>query len=183
MRRSITVGRRRRVIPLLFERLECRVNPGFLAPLAYDVGQGPVSVAVADVNEDGIPDLIVANKFSNDLSVLLGNGDGTFQVAGNVSAGIQPTSVAVGDFNGDGVLDLVECRHSSDGSPNGSAIRLSLDSARRRLRGINGRFAAISKLPWNRPPMHPRRLLDTRPSAPTLITRLSEGVTHDQTWR
>jgi hypothetical protein len=43
------------------------------------VGTNPFSVAVADVNGDGIPDLIVANQLDNTVSVLLGNGDGTFQ--------------------------------------------------------------------------------------------------------
>jgi hypothetical protein len=48
----------------------------------------------------------VANSGSNTVSVLLGNGDGTFQSASNFPAGRGPVSVAVGDFNGDGKLDL-----------------------------------------------------------------------------
>ena len=65
------------------------------------------SVAVGDFNGDGALDLVVANRFSNNVSVLLGNGDGTFRTAVNYAAGSSPLSVAVGDFNGDGVLDLV----------------------------------------------------------------------------
>ena len=40
------------------------------------------------------------------MSVLLGNGDGTFQAAVNYAVGNAPYSVAVGDFNGDGKPDL-----------------------------------------------------------------------------
>ncbi len=47
----------------------------------------------------------MANSASHSLSVLLGNGDGTFQAA-NFGVGFQPRSVAVGDFNGDGRQDL-----------------------------------------------------------------------------
>jgi hypothetical protein len=63
-------------------------------------------VAVGDFNGDGIQDLAVANWGSNTVSVLLGNGDGTFQAARNFAAGSHPSSVAVGDFNGDGIQDL-----------------------------------------------------------------------------
>jgi hypothetical protein len=63
---------------LLLERLESRVVPGFLAPLAFDTGSLPVSVAVGDFNGDGRLDLAVANFYSDNVSVLLGNGDGRF---------------------------------------------------------------------------------------------------------
>src|SRR5262249_97265 len=66
----------------------------------------PHAVAFGYFNGDGIPDLAVANVFSNTVSVLLGNGDGTFQRARNFGVGVGPASVAVGDFNGDGRPDL-----------------------------------------------------------------------------
>src|SRR5216684_615045 len=72
----------------------------------FGAGTGPLSVAVGDFNRDGLPDLAVANASSQDVSVLLGNGDGTFQTARNFATGPRPVSVVVGDFNGDGVEDL-----------------------------------------------------------------------------
>src|SRR5262249_56724322 len=53
-----------------------------------------------------LPDLVVANFGSSNVSVLLGNGDGTFQTAVNVPIRGHPYSVAVGDFDRDGRLDL-----------------------------------------------------------------------------
>jgi hypothetical protein len=97
---------RRSFRPLRLEPLEQLMLPGFLAPLAFDAGSAPSSVAVADFNGDGIKDLAVANLGSANVSVLLGNGDGTFQDAVNYAAGTEPISVAVGDFNGDTIPDL-----------------------------------------------------------------------------
>lgn len=77
------------------------------------------SVAVADVNRDGKPDIVVANMSSNTVSVLLGNGDGTFQAAITYDSGFEPISVAVADVNGDGNPDLIvtnqRCGSGCDG--------------------------------------------------------------------
>jgi Bacterial Ig-like domain (group 3)/FG-GAP-like repeat len=81
----------------------------FQTPVSYDSGgsQG-ISVAVADVNGDGKPDLLIANYFSASIGVLLGKGDGTFlPVVTYNSGGKQPNSVAVADVNGDNKPDLI----------------------------------------------------------------------------
>jgi hypothetical protein len=78
-------------------------------------GTDALSVAVADVNGDGYPDLIVANNCASDSNcangtagVLLGNGDGTFQTAVAFgSGGFFADSVAVADVNGDGKPDVM----------------------------------------------------------------------------
>ena len=87
----------------------------FQAAVAYDSG-GPLasSVAIADVNGDGKPDLLVVNHSSTTgvgdgtVAVLLGDGDGTFQAALNYDTGaLQSEAVAVADVNGDGEPDLI----------------------------------------------------------------------------
>jgi uncharacterized repeat protein (TIGR01451 family) len=78
----------------------------FANAVTYPVGTSPSAVIVADFNGDGKLDLAVANSGSNNVSVLLGNGDGTLKPSMNFSAGNGPSAIAVGDFNGDGKLDL-----------------------------------------------------------------------------
>jgi hypothetical protein len=77
----------------------------------FPVGTMPVAMAVADVNGDGLADLIVANLESDNISVLLGSRGGGFSPAPGspIAEGdaYQPVAVAVGDFNGDGKPDLV----------------------------------------------------------------------------
>src|SRR5207249_1675711 len=80
------------------------------------VGTGPAFVALGDVNGDGKLDLVTANFQSNNVTVLLGNGSGTFTAAGGspVAVGLAPYTVAVGDVNGDGKLDLVTANEGSN---------------------------------------------------------------------
>jgi len=68
----------------------------------YTVGNGPVSVALSDVNGDKKLDIIAANRLDKTVSVLLGNGDGTFQQQTNYALGGAPVALAVGDVNNDG---------------------------------------------------------------------------------
>ncbi len=56
----------------------------------------------------------MANYDSNNVSVLLGNGDGTFQAAVNYDTGTGPRSIATGDFNSDGNTDLVVANTDSN---------------------------------------------------------------------
>ena len=70
-------------------------------------GYGEEKVIAADFNGDGKADLAVSNYLSNTVSILLGNGDGTFVASLAASAtGTQPVDIQAGDFNGDGKLDL-----------------------------------------------------------------------------
>ena len=80
----------------------------------FPAGNFPNSVAVADLDGDGFPDLVTANFGSDDVSLLLGNGDGSFQAAVSLGAGDGPFSVAVADLDRDGFPDLVTANFSSD---------------------------------------------------------------------
>ena len=66
-----------------------------------------------DFNGDRVPDLAVADFASDTVSVLLGNGDGTFRPAFSFGTGDGPVSVTVGDFNHDGTQDLAVANFSS----------------------------------------------------------------------
>jgi hypothetical protein len=84
------------------------INTGGASPAAPPAtGSSPVALAVADFNGDGKPDLAVVNNTSpGTVSILLGNGDGTFEPQVQYATGNTPVALAVADFNGDGKLDL-----------------------------------------------------------------------------
>jgi hypothetical protein len=82
-------------------------------PASSNAGSSPFYVGTGEFNGDGKLDLIVANLASNDISVFLGNGDGTFQAAVNYVTGSAPRSVGVGDFNGDGKLDMAVANNNN----------------------------------------------------------------------
>ncbi|MCP5526590.1 MAG: VCBS repeat-containing protein, partial [Verrucomicrobiales bacterium] len=71
------------------------------------VGSNPYDIAQGDLNGDGVPDLVVPNISSDNVSVLLGNGDGTFQPAVNYAAGNGPIAATVGEVNGDSFFDVI----------------------------------------------------------------------------
>ena len=80
----------------------------FGTPVTFGSGvQGSDSIAVADFNRDGKPDLVLSSIDAATLSVLLGTGDGGFQPAVNVATNIYLWSVVAGDVDGDGKEDLV----------------------------------------------------------------------------
>ncbi len=88
--------------------LDPMTTPFFLTNAGkFDTGGVPHSVAVADLNGDGKLDLAVANYGTDNVGVLLGNGDDVFQTPKSYDTGKGPASIAVADVNGDGSLDLV----------------------------------------------------------------------------
>lgn len=103
----------------------------FAAPVSYATGVNAHGVVAADFNNDGKPDLAVADSGANAVSVLLGRGDGTFQAAANYAVASQPKSVAAADLNGDGWVDLVT---ANQGGGNVSVL----------LNRRNGTFAAAA---------------------------------------
>jgi hypothetical protein len=93
-------------------------SSGVTSPIAtrnshFPVGAAPGSVEIADLNNDGKPDIVVANEQSNNVTILLGDGRGGFtQAKGSpFPAGHDPNDIAIGDFNRDGKLDLAFANH------------------------------------------------------------------------
>ena len=79
----------------------------FAPPASYTVGTNPYDGALGDFNGDGKPDLAVANNSTHNISVLLGNGDGTFGAKTDYDVGQQAYGVVITDLNSDGKLDIV----------------------------------------------------------------------------
>ena len=79
------------------------------------MGNGPDAIVAGDFTGDGHTDLAVANELDDDVSVLLGNGDGTFQNQVTYPVGTDPIALVAGDFNGDGRTDLAVADYGSKG--------------------------------------------------------------------
>ena len=114
-----------------FSVLICNDIPAcvFERQAIYDLGSSPSSIALGDINSDGILDVVATNKGDNNVSLLLGNGDGTFKCQTTLSVGTAPCSVALGDLNSDLNLDIVTANGDSNnisillGNGNGSFNR------------------------------------------------------------
>ncbi|MFN4251870.1 FG-GAP repeat domain-containing protein [Deinococcus sp.] len=80
----------------------------------YTVGTAPSDVGTGDLNGDGRLDAFTSNAGSGDVSILLGNGDGTLQPATSVAVGAGPESIDRADLNGDGQLDLITANRTAN---------------------------------------------------------------------
>lgn len=67
---------------------------------------GATTLAGGDLNNDGLPDLVVVSSFSDNLTILLNDEDGTFKKGPQISTGARPTDVVIADLNGNGNQDL-----------------------------------------------------------------------------
>src|SRR5262249_7011537 len=82
----------------------------FAGPVGYAFG-GAATVSGGDLNGDGYPDLVITGHASDAVSVLLNNGNGTFQDPVDFGTGDYTTKVSVADLDGDGYPDLVAVNH------------------------------------------------------------------------
>ena len=86
-------------------------QPGVYYPVAPETytGASPVALSIADVNGDGFNDIVSSNFLSGDVTVFLGNGNGTVRIPtiGYATGGSPHSPALVADFNNDGKADLV----------------------------------------------------------------------------
>ncbi len=103
---------------ILFDPANCRFAPSPLPCFSQvvDVGDTPLSLAVADVNHDEFLDLVTANNGSDDVSVLLRQSNGTFapHQRSPFPVGREPRSVVAADFNADKIIDLATANGGTD---------------------------------------------------------------------
>ena len=99
-------------------------NVFLTAAVSGSGGTGTVSLAVADLNNDGKLDYVTANQGNNSVGVFLGNGDGTFKALTSISVACNPVRVTVADLNGDGKPDLAVSAPGCSPGTNGVAILL-----------------------------------------------------------
>lgn len=104
---------------------------------SYPVGKNPTSIRTGDFNQDGFTDLITSNIRSNTLSILFGNGDGSFRDHVSMRACQEPRNLVVDDYNQDGRQDLAVACSGSDqvnillGEGNGDFKKTALYSVHR----------------------------------------------------
>jgi hypothetical protein len=111
---------------LRLEALEERTLLSFSPAANYAVAANPLDVVVGDFNGDGKADLATIN--GTQVSVLPGNGDGTFGAAQTTAAGSGLRSAAAGDFNGDRRLDLAITSSVWNGTANTGSVLVLLNS-------------------------------------------------------
>ncbi len=77
-------------------------------------GSAETACAVADANNDGVLDVFVGSFNSNEIAVMLGDGNGNLTFSDEIGAGGKPWMLAVGDMNGDGNVDVVSANSFSN---------------------------------------------------------------------
>jgi len=107
---------------------------------SYPVGKNPTTITTGDFNHDSLTDLITTNISSNTVSILLGNGDGSFKEQTQLHVCQEPRSLAMNDFNEDGHADVVLACSGGD------EVALLLG------RG-NGKFEEGARYPVHRSPV------------------------------
>jgi uncharacterized protein (TIGR03437 family) len=124
--------------------IESSVGPG-----ATSQPPQPVDVVAADFNGDGKPDVAVADQETNDVSILVGKGDGTFRTPVHFPAGVNPSALVAGDFNGDGKLDLAVANTDFNSTRGAGSVSLLLGNG-------DGTFHAATSLSAG---VHPMRIM------------------------
>jgi hypothetical protein len=126
--------------------VSCTVSGTSYTNTNSSVGTNPYDLALADMNNDGNLDLITGNSTTNNITIRLGNGNGTYGGATNFPVlGTEPASIAVADFNQDGNLDVATANHCSTNCATTISVLLGTGSG---AVGTATTFAAGTRV-WN----------------------------------
>ena len=110
----------------------------------FSVGHSPSAVATGDFNGDGKLDLAVVNEGDNTVSILLGNGDGTFQSQTTIATGLAPDAIVTGDFNADGKLDIAVANFTDNSISIFSGNGDGTFTAPRTITGVNSPIGMVT---------------------------------------
>ena len=88
-------------------------SAGFSKAFVPTGGDIAIALAVADINSDSKPDVVVTNRGGNNVALFQGAGNGTLSPAGTLTGFVSPAAVTVGDFDGDGQPDLAVANDTS----------------------------------------------------------------------
>lgn len=107
-------------LALSFASATAQTNKGFVAATPIPIGGTPQASAVADLNHDGIPDIVVADGASSSgaiqgVAVLLGNEGGTYRAPVYYATSGAPSFVCLADVNGDGKPDIITASAGATG--------------------------------------------------------------------
>ena len=107
----------------------------------FPTGTNPVSNATADLNGDGHLDLLFTNYISDNVSVLLGDGDGGFTAAAPVAVGNGPREIVVGKLDGDADFDFINANYS------GNSVTVLLNNGSATFAPATGSPVAVGTVP------------------------------------
>src|SRR5579863_1078412 len=112
------VSRRAGVLTFFLLALCCAgFGTGFLLAPTSPAGNSPVAIAMADFDNDGKLDAVVANSTAATVSVLPGKGNSTFNAPITFAVGAKPVALVIADFNGDSKPDIAVVSQGSSGNP------------------------------------------------------------------
>jgi hypothetical protein len=101
-------------------------SPRFVSVGTYQVGFAPTHVALGDLNNDGLLDIVTTNRGDQNFSVLLAQASGGYAAAVDYPTGVAPQRSVLGDINRDGILDIATVNFGGPSTINGASIAVRL---------------------------------------------------------